>query len=132
MRKIIENQTYDEERALYHSEECDIKNCVFAGKADGESVLKESRDITLQYCIFSLRYPLWHVKSFFMQKSTMDEKTRAAIWYADNGSIRDCRLEGIKAIRECNHIRLENCRINSLEFSWKRQHYKGRIPCLVF
>lgn len=132
MRKIIENQTYDEERALYHSEECDIKNCVFAGKADGESVLKESRDITLQDCIFSLRYPLWHVKGFSMQKSTMDEKTRAAIWYADNGIIRDCRLEGIKAIRECNHIRLENCRINSLEFGWKRQHYKGRIPCLVF
>ena len=69
MRKIIETQTYDEERALYHSEECDIKSCVFAGKADGESVLKESRDITLQDCIFSLRYPLWHVKGFSMQKA---------------------------------------------------------------
>jgi len=119
MRKQIENNTYDEERALYFSQECDIKSCVFAGPADGESVLKESRDITLQDCSFSLRYPLWHVKGFRMEHSTMDEKTRAAIWYADNGEIHNCTLNGIKAVRECNHILLDNCVIASSEFGWK-------------
>lgn len=58
MRQLIENRQFDGERALYHSWECDIKNCVFAGPADGESVLKESRDIALWDCRFSLRYPL--------------------------------------------------------------------------
>ncbi|MCI8638748.1 MAG: DUF3737 family protein [Coprococcus sp.] len=37
---------------------------MFAGPADGESALKESRDISLRDYSFSLRYPLWHVKGF--------------------------------------------------------------------
>ncbi len=100
MRQLIENRQFDGERALYHSRECDIKNCVFAGPADGESVLKESRNIALWDCRFSLRYPLWHVKGFALERARMDEKTRAAIWYASNGMIKDCRLEGVKAVRE--------------------------------
>ncbi len=119
MRQLIENRTFDEERALYFSQGCDIRNCIFAGPADGESVLKESRDILLQDCSFSLRYPLWHVKGFTMERTSMDEKTRAAIWYAGQGVIRDCKLNGIKAIRECNDILLENTKINSPEFGWK-------------
>lgn len=119
MRERIENKQFDEERALYFSQECDIYNCIFAGPADGESVLKESRDITLKGCSFSLRYPLWHVKGFTMQQSKMDDKTRAAIWYADNGVITDSVLDGIKAVRECHNIRLEKCRITSPEFGWK-------------
>ncbi|MGN0401404.1 MAG: DUF3737 family protein [Acetatifactor sp.] len=119
MRQLVENRTFDEERALYYSQNCDIKNCIFAGPADGESVLKESRNITLEDCSFSLRYPLWHVKGFTMERTQMDEKTRAAIWYADNGVIRDCTLGGIKAVRECHNIVLENCRVVSPEFGWK-------------
>ena len=40
MRTVIENQQFDEERALYNLREADVKNCIFAGPADGESVLK--------------------------------------------------------------------------------------------
>lgn len=119
MRKLIENGQFDEERALYHSQNCDIRNCVFAGPADGESALKESRDIRLQDCSFSLRYPLWHVKGFTMEGSRMDEKARAAVWYADDGVIRDCTLNGIKAIRECSRIQVEKCKVVSPEFGWK-------------
>lgn len=119
MRKQIEKKQFDEERALYFSEGCDIRNCVFAGPADGESVLKESRDITLQECSFSLRYPLWHVRGFLMEHTQMDEKTRAAIWYANDGVIRDCTLNGIKAIRECSRICVEGCKVISPEFGWK-------------
>lgn len=119
MRQIIENQTFDEERALYYSRQTDIVGCTFAGPADGESVLKESRDIALKNCDFSLRYPLWHVKGFRMENSTMDELTRAAIWYADDGVISNCRMEGIKAVRECNRIAIDHCEIVSPEFGWK-------------
>lgn len=119
MRKTIEKQTFDEERALYHTCHADILGCVFAGPADGESVLKESRDIALRDCAFSLRYPLWHVQGFSMAHSTMDEKTRAAIWYAHGGKIENCRLDGIKAVRECTDIEISDSRINSAEFGWK-------------
>lgn len=119
MRKLIENKQYDEERALYHSQSCDICACTFAGPADGESVLKESEDIVVDACRFSLRYPLWHVKGFVLSNSDMDEKTRAAIWYSDKGTIEDSRLGGIKAVRECRHIQIKSCEIVSQEFGWK-------------
>lgn len=121
MRTVIENQQFDEERALYNLREADVKNCIFAGPADGESVLKESRDVNLADCTFSLRYPLWHVKKFTMEHSTMDELTRAAIWYASDGVIKNSTLGGIKAVRECERICLEDCHIVSQEFGWKSE-----------
>ena len=69
MRKTVENQRFDEERALYNLRTADVTGCVFAGPADGESVLKEARDIWVHNCSFSLRYPLWHVKDFRLTDS---------------------------------------------------------------
>ena len=122
MRGKIVGQQYDEERALYHLQHTDLENCTFAGPADGESSLKEAGDIGLKSCHFSLRYPLWHVDGFCMEQSDMDEMTRAAIWYARDGAIYKSRLEGIKAVRECNGIRLKDCRIVSQEFGWKSEN----------
>lgn len=119
MRQFIEKQQFDAERALYHLQHADVSECVFAGPADGESALKESRDVKLDRCSFSLRYPLWHVKGFTMSRSTMDELTRAAIWYAEDGTITGSTLGGVKALRECHRVALEDCRIDSPEFGWK-------------
>lgn len=119
MSTTIAKSQFDEERALYHLQDADVTECVFAGPADGESALKESRNVRLKNCRFSLRYPLWHVKKFTMENSSMDELTRAAIWYASDGVIRNSFMGGIKAVRECEDIRLENCRIVSQEFGWK-------------
>lgn len=119
MRETIKKQQFDEERSLYHARHTDIVNCTFAGPADGESVLKEARDVNLSDCSFSLRYPLWHVDTFSMTNCTMDEKTRAAIWYAQNGKIRDSHLGGIKAVRECLNIDIQHSVIESQEFGWK-------------
>ncbi len=119
MGTTIANKQFDEERALYHLQDADVVECIFAGPADGESVLKESRDVRIKDCSFSLRYPLWHVKKFTMEDSAMDELTRAAIWYAADGVIRNSVLGGIKAVRECENIRIEDCRIVSQEFGWK-------------
>lgn len=116
---LIENRQFDEERALYHLTNARVKNCVFAGPADGESALKEARGIKVEHCSFSLRYPLWHVAGFTMASSTMDADTRAAIWYASDGTITDCKLGGIKAVRECAGISLKNCEVDSEEFGWK-------------
>lgn len=119
MRTEITGKHFDEERALYNLTHADVVGCVFAGPADGESVLKEARDVTLKNCDFSLRYPLWHVDGFRMQDSKMDELTRAPIWYAKNGHITGSEIFGIKAIRECENVALENCTISSEEFGWK-------------
>ncbi|MGM9548707.1 MAG: DUF3737 family protein [Faecousia sp.] len=119
MRERIEGKQFDEERSLYHLTGADVVDCVFAGPADGESVLKEARDIHLENCGFSLRYPMWHVRDFRLHDSRMDEKARAAIWYGENGKITDSDLGGIKALRECENIALHNCTVDSPEFGWK-------------
>jgi len=119
MRTVIEHRSFDEERSLYALNQGDVRDCVFAGPADGESVLKEARDVSLERCDFSLRYPLWHVRRFSLKDCKMDDLTRAAIWYAEDGDIRDSILGGIKALRECKDIRIRGCEITSLEFGWK-------------
>ncbi len=119
MKITIENEQFDKERALYNLTNATVRDCIFAGPADGESVLKEAWDVALDNCSFSLRYPLWHVKGFKLHDSRMDEKTRAAIWYAENGKITDSDLGGIKAVRECKNISLHDCTIDSQEFGWK-------------
>lgn len=117
--EIITGKQFDEERALYHLQNGKVENCIFAGPADGESVLKEAKNISVEKSSFSLRYPMWHVKGFRLIESTMDELTRAAIWYADHGKIVESKLHGIKAVRECHDIYLKKCDIDSQEFGWK-------------
>ena len=116
---IIEGKRFDEERALYHLTNARVTGCEFAGPADGESALKESRGVEVDDCRFSLRYPLWHAQGFTLSRSTLDGGTRAPIWYARDGLLRGCTVEGVKCLRECDDMRVEDCRVTSPEFGWK-------------
>lgn len=120
----IESNTYDEERALYNLKDTKVVNCTFAGKKDGESVLKEARNIIVDNCKFSLRYPLWHVEKYELLNSNLDELTRAPIWYANNGVIDNTEITSVKALRECNDIVVKNSIIDSKEFGWKCNNIK--------
>ncbi len=119
MKKQIINKRFDEERSLYNLVNTEVLNCIFAGQADGESVLKECRNVEAKDCKFSLRYPLWHAKKFLLKKSSMDEPTRAPLWYSNQGTIEDCNITGIKCLRECKNIVVNNCDIISPEFGWR-------------
>ena len=119
MKHKIENQVFDEERSLYNIKNTEVSNCKFEGPADGESVLKECRGVNVVNCSFSLRYPLWHARRFTLENSSMDEKTRAPLWYCRNGEITDCDIQGIKCLRECKNISVDNCHIVSPEFGWR-------------
>lgn len=121
---LIENMTYDNERALYNIQDTLVKGCTFAGPADGESVLKETRDIVIDDCKFSLRYPIWHAQKYELKNSYLDEKTRAALWYSDDGLIENTEISGVKALRECHNTVIHNCRIDSPEFGWKTDNTK--------
>lgn len=116
--KRYENLVLDEERALYASRNAQVVNCMFDGPADGESALKECRDIEVSDCDFRLRYPFWHVKNAVVSDCRMTEACRAALWYDDNVTLKNCEMNGIKALRECDHSTVENCKIVSPEFGW--------------
>lgn len=116
--KIVENQIFDEERALYGEADVLVRDCVFDGPADGESALKECRDVRAEHCLFNLRYPFWHDSGLVIRDSEMTEKCRAALWYSERIEITDSRLHGIKALRECSDVRMRNCEVVSPEFGW--------------
>ena len=116
--KLIQNQTFDAERAFYGSVDVCVKNCTFDGPADGESAFKECRNVEVKDCFFNLRYPFWHDVGAKIKKSEMSPLCRAPLWYSENIEICDSRLHGTKALRECAEVAIRNCDIISAEFGW--------------
>ena len=116
--KTINGKTFDEERALYGSRGLEVVNCRFDGPADGESAFKESREISVRDCFFNLRYPFWHDHGLRIEGSEMTAACRAALWYSEDVEIRNTKMHGIKALRECSNVRIEDCDIISPEFGW--------------
>lgn len=116
--ETITDITMDEERALYGSHGLRLKGCAFDGPADGESALKECRDIGVEDTFFNLRYPCWHVQGLTIASSEMTELCRAALWYSQDIQITGSKLHGIKALRECAQVRMKDCHIVSPEFGW--------------
>lgn len=115
---IVENQTFDEERALYGSCGLTARNCSFDGPSDGESAFKESREVAVERCFFNLRYPFWHDEKLTIADSEMTEFCRAALWYSHGVEITNTKLHGIKALRECGDIKMAGCDVVSPEFGW--------------
>lgn len=119
MEKIIKNQTFGQERALYGSENIKLVGVAFDGEEDGESALKECKSVVAQNCFFNLRYPLWHDSGATLTDCEMTENCRAALWYCGDVIIKNSKLFGIKAVRECNNVRVDGCKIVSPEFGWR-------------
>ena len=124
--EIIENQRFDQERALYGSRDLTVRGCAFDGPADGESAFKECERIVAEDCFFNLRYPFWHVHGLTIRRSEMTELCRAALWYSDHISITGSKLHGIKALRECGQISVTGCDIRSPEFGWSAKDVELR------
>ena len=116
--KIIEDQKFDQERAFYAACDLLIRNCAFDGPADGESAVKESRNIQLEHVYCNLRYPFWHDHGLKITDSQLTPLCRAALWYSDHIEIKDTKMHGIKALRECSNVTIKNCDIVSPEFGW--------------
>lgn len=117
--KIIFDKNFPFERDLYGATDLRLVNCKFDGIEDGESALKEARNVELESCYMNLRYPLWHDVGVKLVGVTMTANCRAALWYTDNVFVNKSNLLGIKAVRECSHVDVADSTIVSPEFGWK-------------
>lgn len=115
----IKDATFSEERALYNLHDAVVKSCRFEGEEDGESALKESGRLRVEDCYFDLRYPLWHVTGATILRGEMTKNCRAALWYSKDITAEECKMHGIKALRECENVSLNRCDVSSAEFGWK-------------
>lgn len=117
--KRIRNKTFGEERALYNTRDAVIEHCRVEGPEDGESFLKESGDVLVKDCYLDLRYPFWHCERLTVEECEMSANCRAALWYGRDIHILRSKLYGIKALRECEDVRLEEIEADSDEFGWR-------------
>ena len=95
---IIENKTFDMERALYGSRDIAVKNCRFDGPADGESAFKECSNIEARNCYFNLRYPFWHDHGLKIISSDM---TSCAGQHSGTLTILKSRTQRCMASKRC-------------------------------
>lgn len=117
--EYIRNKRFGQERALYNTRDAVVENCRFEGEEDGESFLKESAKIVVKNCFMDLRYPMWHCDDLTVEDCEMTKNCRAALWYDRGLTLKRCRMNGIKAVRECSNISMEDCEIDSPEFAWR-------------
>ncbi|MCD8039749.1 MAG: DUF3737 family protein [Lachnospiraceae bacterium] len=115
-KKEISGELLTGERALFQGHDLKIVDSIFA---DGESPLKESRDIELYGCMFKWKYPLWYSKNITVKNSTWFEQGRAGVWYTDKITAEDCAVEAPKNFRRCNDVTLRNVSFpNAAETLW--------------
>lgn len=103
--ELLKQKYLSGERALFHSNGIRIEDSVFA---DGESPLKESKNLEISQSIFKWKYPLWYCQNVQVMNSTLLETARSGIWYTDHIYVRDSIIEAPKTFRRGNDITLEN------------------------
>lgn len=105
--KIVENKSFDEERAFYGSHELMVRHCAFDGPADGESAFKECGNISAEECFFNLRYPFWHVHRLKIAGSEMTELCRAASrFFSEQVYERAKEPKELYVVEDAEHIDL--------------------------
>ncbi len=98
-------QRFTGERALFGSDGLALHNCTFA---DGESPLKESRELSLDGCLFQWKYPLWYCRNVDVKNGVWFKDARAGVWYTDDISVSDSMIDAPKNFRRCRGLTLEN------------------------
>lgn len=121
MQEIMQ-QHLTGERALYQASDSHISYCTFG---EGESPLKESRNLEIDNTLFRWKYPLWYSKNIVMRECTLFDMARAGIWYTDNISVFDTVIEAPKSFRRVNGLLLRNVDMpNAAETLWNCQNIK--------
>lgn len=115
--KKIGQERLTGERALFAARDCEIEETIFD---DGESPLKESRNISLRACMFKWKYPLWYAKEIDVRDSTWFDMARAGVWYSEHVRVTDCAIEAPKNFRRCHDLTLRHVSFaNAAETLWE-------------
>ena len=121
-KKEIRQQYLTGERPLFMGKDLKICDTIFD---DGESPLKESRNIELYGSMFKWKYPLWYSKDILAEDCTWFEMARAGVWYTDNITVRNAMIEAPKNFRRCTGVVLENVDFtNAQETLWNCSQVK--------
>ena len=90
--KEINNEILTGERALFGSSDLKITDCIFE---NGESPLKESKNIMIEGSMFKWKYPLWYCRNVTVTNGVWGEIGRAGVWYTDRIRVTDSMIEDL-------------------------------------
>lgn len=110
--EVLKQGRFKGERALYGKTGVRVEDSVFD---DGESPLKECRDVELYRCLFRWKYPLWYCENVKAVCCTWFETARAGVWYSKSLDIENAVIEAPKNFRRCSGLSLENVTFHNAE-----------------
>ena len=119
-KKNIQGGIYEGERALFMLKDAFIVGATFQ---NGESPLKESRDLVLRNVAFKWKYPIWYANNIDCDSCRLDFTARSGIWYTKNIKMRNCKMIAPKTFRYSSYITLDTCSFpHASETLWKCDH----------
>lgn len=101
----ISDKFYTGERSLFMSDGLEIENCEFG---EGESPLKESKNVSVKSSVFGWKYPLWYGENVAVRDCVFKEMSRAGVWYTSDSTFSDCKIDAPKLFRRCASLVIEN------------------------
>lgn len=106
------NNYFEGERILYGLNDATLDGITFG---NGESPLKETKNINLKNSIFKWKYPLWYAENINVEDTIFETMSRSGIWYTTDISIKNSALQAPKLFRRANHIVLDNVHFSNAE-----------------
>lgn len=104
-RHVISGQYFTGERPLYGLKNARVENCTFG---NGESPLKEVRNVDVRDSVFKWKYPFWYADHVTVENTVVETIAHAGMWYVRNFTMTDCSLQGTKLFRRSQGITLKN------------------------
>ena len=102
---VYENERFVGERALFSSQDITVRGSVFE---DGESPLKESRNVRVENSSFGWKYPLWYCRGVVVENTLLKATARSGIWYTHGIEMTGCVIDAPKTFRRSSGIRLKD------------------------
>lgn len=121
---IIQNMRTQQMRAFFCSRNVHFKNIIIDGIYPDDNAFNKSKNITIEDTHILLRYCAWYCHNIILNKTIFEENSRSSMWYCKNIELVNCKINSVKACRDCSNLILKDCIINSDEFGWKCQSIK--------
>ncbi len=104
---LIKDTYFDGERPLYESRDLRLERVTIG---EGESGLKECRNIQADHCTFNGMYVIWEFENVGCTNCLFAATDRAPLWYGRGLRLSDCRINAPKPLRELTNITIEHTR----------------------
>ena len=110
--KLIKDKQFGGERPLFNAVDTRLENVTIL---EGESTIKECRNIEAINCRFEGKYPLWHVDGSLIEHCFFAVGSRSAIWYSNDMVMRHCTIDAPKFFREMKNVQISDVTFNDAD-----------------